>query len=220
MSKRDHDLNQLKEFANEIAWLEAKLIQQRESKDEKKTSKSTRRRKKQKSSNLNMKTSRSESEIFVKNKWPSESSEGPETSHVDKSDGGVVKSISKAAKKVARSRRKLRKVKLRRQMPKWKARRAKSTVERLVEFRERGGTPDMNASLVLSPVVKVVKKTVTEQTMAMDLLSSPTWMRDDILSKSDASPDKKNITGACQSGKSTQLEGQRGGGDKDVVISQ
>ena len=105
-------------------------------------------------------------------------------------------------------------------MPKWKARRAKSTVERLMEFRERGGTPDMNASLVLSPVVKVVKKTVTEQTMAMDLLSSPTWMRDDILSKSDASPDKKNITGACQSGESTQLEGQRGGGDKDVVISQ
>ena len=33
MSKRDHDLNQLKEFANEIAWLEAKLIQQRESKE-------------------------------------------------------------------------------------------------------------------------------------------------------------------------------------------
>ena len=30
----------------------------------------------------------------------------------------------------------------------------------------------------------------------------------------------KRITGACQSGKSTQLEGQRGGGDKDVVISQ
>ena len=45
MSKRDHDLNQLKEFANEIAWLEAKLIQQRESKDEKKMTKSTRRRK-------------------------------------------------------------------------------------------------------------------------------------------------------------------------------
>ena len=78
----------------------------------------------------------------------------------------------------------------------------------------------MNASLVLSPVVKVVKKTVTEQTMAMDLLSSPTWMRDDILSKSDASSNEKNTTGACQSGKSTQLEGQKGGGDKDVVISQ
>ena len=39
MSKRDHDLNQLKEFANEIAWLEAKLIQQRESKEEKKRTK-------------------------------------------------------------------------------------------------------------------------------------------------------------------------------------
>ena len=45
MSKRDHDLNQLKEFANEIAWLEAKLIQQRESKEEKKISKSTREEK-------------------------------------------------------------------------------------------------------------------------------------------------------------------------------
>ena len=47
MSKRDHDLNQLKEFANEIAWLEAKLIQQRENNEEKKTNKSTTRRKKQ-----------------------------------------------------------------------------------------------------------------------------------------------------------------------------
>ena len=210
MSKRDHDLNQLKEFANEIAWLEAKLIQQRESNEEKKTNKSTTRRKKQKSSNRKIKTSRSESEIFVKNKWPSEASEGPETSHVDNSDGGVVQNISKAAKKVARSRRKLRKVKLRRQMPRWKARRAKSTVERLMEFRERGGTPDINASLVLSPVVKVVKKTVTEQTMAMDLLSSPTWMHDDVLSKSDGSSEKKNIRGGCQSGESTQFEGQKG----------
>ena len=48
----------------------------------------------------------------------------------------------------------------------------------------------MNASLVLSPV-KVVKKTVTEQTMAMDLLSSPTWMRDDILSNQMPVPMKR-----------------------------
>ena len=148
MSKRDHDLNQLKEFANEIAWLEAKLIQQRESKEEKKSNKTARRSKKQKSKHRKIKTSRSESEISVKNKWSTGASEGPETSQVDKSDEGVVRKISKAAKKVARARRKLRKVKLRREMPKWKVRRAKSTVERLMEFRERGGTPDTRSRAV------------------------------------------------------------------------
>ncbi len=34
MAKRNHDLEQLKNFANEIAWLEAKLIQQREARED------------------------------------------------------------------------------------------------------------------------------------------------------------------------------------------
>ncbi len=176
MAKRDQDLEQLKNFANEIAWLEAKLIQQREAREDANTTKHSKRRKnrKKKSTLRNVKTSRSESEIMVKNKWNSGEEHQPETDN-----DGIVPEISKAAKKVRRARRKLRKIKARSQIPKWKARRAKSTVERLMEFKEKGGKPDINASLIASPIVTVVKKTATEQTMAMELLSSPAWLREE-----------------------------------------
>ena len=70
MAKRNQDIEQLKEFANEIAWLEAKLIQQREAREDNNTNSNKKNKKKSKKKKLrNIKTSRSESEIAVKNKW-------------------------------------------------------------------------------------------------------------------------------------------------------
>ena len=185
MAKRNQDIEQLKEFANEIAWLEAKLIQQREAREDNNTNSNKKNKKKSKKKKLrNIKTSRSESEITVKNKWISGQSEQPETTDndngiINENDDGIVPEISKAAKKISKRRRKLRKLKIKHQIPKWKARRAKSTVERLMEFKDKGGKADINAKLVSSPIVTVVKKTVAEQTMAMELLSSPTWLREE-----------------------------------------
>ena len=80
MAKRNQDIEQLKEFANEIAWLEAKLIQQREAREDNNTNSNKKNKKKSKKKKLrNIKTSRSESEIAVKNKWISGQSEQPET---------------------------------------------------------------------------------------------------------------------------------------------
>ena len=106
MAKRNQDIDQLKEFANEIAWLEAKLIQQREAREDNNTISNKKNKKKSKKKKLrNIKTSRSESEIAVKNKWISGQSEQPETTDndngiINENDDGIVPEISKAAKKI------------------------------------------------------------------------------------------------------------------------
>ena len=80
-----------------------------------------------------------------------ENNEQPETTDndngiINENDDGIVPEISKAAKKISKRRRKLRKLKIKHQIPKWKARRAKSTVERLMEFKDKGGKADINDS--------------------------------------------------------------------------
>ena len=168
---------QLNEFINEIAWLEAKLVNQ----------------KLQKNLKGHVAGSKSKEEHAKSDLGPEQECESglPGARKIFKKKKGGKKlkklkrktsSTSQETLRLSVTSQKVLSLEQRRsqtaQKNSWKIRRSKSTVERLMEFKERGGKPATQPFVMPAASEKVQKKkSPEEQSLAMELLSMPTYLR-------------------------------------------
>jgi hypothetical protein len=167
-------LEKLSDFKNEIAWLEAELLRQK-LKNEKTEKLITPRKytpansKPKDAALAQLGWKKTENGKPVKKKKKQKKKRKPLSSR-------SAPGLSQASNKVYEDERRRF---LKAEKPRWKIRRSKSTVERLMEFKQRGGESATGPIPNTSPVAKIrpSKKSPEEQTLAMELLSMPGYLR-------------------------------------------